>query len=105
MAKKAKPAQKAQSVPQRTAAETTRKERGPNVKETATVELSRCHRCQSTERAPYGSPTVTKCRTTVKGKPVTRVIRNRTRCLNCGTPRIDIRHEYHPEDERAAKAS
>jgi hypothetical protein len=60
-------------------------------------ELTRCKRCDSTERTKY---------TTIKdmphqglrdGKPYTRVVWRRTTCANCGQARVDQHYENSPE--------
>lgn len=56
----------------------------------ATVELSRCPKCGSTERAAYAS----KHEQPYSGldplnQPFTHIIRQRTSCLDCGQHRID----------------
>ena len=63
---------------------------------------SRCNRCQSSSRSDYSDTQTTRCVTTVAGQPVTRIIRRRCQCLDCGQQRIDKSFEYHPEDERKA---
>jgi len=67
-----------------------------NVKTTAEVVPSRCPECGSTQRAGYLDKVVQKMAGTADGKPFNRIVRRRTRCLDCGHPRIDRSFEYVP---------
>lgn len=62
----------------------------PNTKEIATVELSRCPVCDSTEKTPYGNKTELEYPgTTAAGEPYTHVVWRSTACKNCGQSRRD----------------
>lgn len=63
-------------------------------REQAIAELSRCRRCQSTDREAYtGQPFTQRLSGTRDGKPYNRVVRRRTRCRNCGQARFDLTYE------------
>jgi len=60
----------------------------------AAARLSRCPKCQSTERGPY-TRTTKQAHAGVDpdGHPYTHVVRRWTRCLACGQSRIDRTYE------------
>lgn len=58
------------------------------------VQLSRCKKCESTDREPYfGTPFELPFLGEHNGKPYTHVIQKRTRCKACGQQRRDIVYE------------
>ena len=58
------------------------------------VEISRCEKCGSTERAPYQPhPRVLATPGIRDGKPFTHVVWRRTNCTACGQHRIDKAYE------------
>ncbi len=65
-----------------------------------TAELSRCQKCGSTERAPYTSKLVQEYAGVIDGKPFTRIVRRRTKCLDCGQHRVDRFYENRPARKR-----
>ena len=72
-----------------------RPEGSPNVKpDQSHVQLSRCRKCDSTERGPYfGTPFELPFLGDHEGKPYTHVVQKRTRCKACGQQRRDIVYE------------
>jgi hypothetical protein len=69
-----------------------------NVKETVQVVPSRCAACGSTRRSGYLDKTVQQFSGIAPdGKPFNRIVRRRTRCLDCDQLRIDRSLEYEPE--------
>lgn len=64
----------------------------------ADVELSRCPKCGSTNRAAYTSKNVQAFASLDShGQPYTHIIRQRTSCTDCGQHRIDRTLENRPE--------
>jgi len=58
------------------------------------VRLSRCKKCDSTDREAYfGTPFELEYAGLKDGKPYTHIVQKRTRCKNCGQHRRDIVHE------------
>lgn len=58
-------------------------------------ELTRCQRCQSTNRNPYTSRVEQAyAGTTLGGQPYTHIVRRRTSCADCGQHRIDKHYEF-----------
>ena len=53
------------------------------------VEVSRCRKCNSTERSPYTHKTTKAVSGERDGKPFNRIVWRRTKCLACGQARID----------------
>ena len=57
-------------------------------------QLTRCPRCQSTDREPYFRTAVaTYAGTDPAGKPFSHIVRRWTRCAACGQVRIDRVYE------------
>jgi len=57
---------------------------------------ARCVRpsCRSTDVVPTGdTPDVTACVTTVRGLPVTHIVRERMRCQACGQQFVRVEHQ------------
>jgi hypothetical protein len=64
--------------------------RGPNVTDVVDVGLSRCRKCQCTERSPYTNTTEREIGgVTADGRPYTHILWRSTKCLNCGQCRRD----------------
>lgn len=92
----------------------TKRKRKPAVKKTgrppgSTTEkkqesvgiLTRCKKCQSTERTKYEKPRTSQiCGFDGDGKPYNQVTWRNTRCTNCGQARIDKAFEYVPESSK-----
>lgn len=53
------------------------------------VEISRCPKCGSPERAHYANKRVLEASGVKDGRPYARVVWRRTRCLACGQVRDD----------------
>ena len=72
-----------------------RPEGSPTVKlDQSEVCLSRCKKCESTDREPYfGTPFELQFLGERNGKPYTHVVQKRTRCKACGQQRRDIVYE------------
>lgn len=72
-----------------------RPEGSANVKlDQVVVCLSRCKKCDSTDRDPYfGTPFELEYSGEHDGKPYTHVVQKRTRCKSCGQHRRDISYE------------
>ncbi len=69
------------------------------VKPVVTVESSRCPSCFSTERAAYSNTCPRELSgQTPDGKPFSRVIWRHTRCLKCGSSRIDKFYEFDGQE-------
>ena len=69
-----------------------------NITDSAIQHPSRCPYCDSTERAPYSNRREEECITTIgEGIPVTHIVRQITRCLNCDAAREDRTFENRPE--------
>lgn len=60
--------------------------------------LTRCKKCNSTERTPYYG-TVTRDLSGIgpDGQPFNRMTWRRTKCASCGQARADVFHEMVPE--------
>jgi hypothetical protein len=81
---------------------------GPaETREVQTVAAPRCPRCQSTRRAAYRNPQRQEyAGVDAAGRPYTAIVRRRTRCLDCGLPRIDRTHVHEPAaDAHASPAA
>lgn len=72
-----------------------RPEGSPNVqRDSGEVQLSRCKKCDSTDREKYfGTPTEFAIAGVKDGKPYTHIVRKRTKCSNCGQQRLDSFYE------------
>jgi len=76
----------------------------PNVSAVVDVQASQCPGCASTRRSEYLDRHVQEyAGTTNAGKKYNRIVRRRTRCLDCGQLRIDRAFEFEPEPPPAAK--
>lgn len=77
---------------------TTGRKRTP--RDVVAAKPTRCRHCGSTERTAYHHTThhPAPCTGTYDGEPVTRLVRRRTECKNCGRARIDTHGEYLPTD-------
>jgi len=65
----------------------------------ATVLPSRCPKCGSTKRQDYANKVVQEYSgLDPDGKPYTRIIRRRTKCLSCGQVRMDRTFEFAPKE-------
>lgn len=60
--------------------------------------LTRCPKCDSTERGPYLTKTVQAYNGVHKatGEPFTGIVRRKTKCLACGQHRIDSHLLFDP---------
>lgn len=75
----------------------------PNVAAVVDVQLSQCPRCESTRRSEYLDRHLQEYSGTTMGRKYNRIVRRRTRCLDCGQLRIDRAFEFEPEPPPAAK--
>jgi hypothetical protein len=76
----------------------------PNVDQVVTLEASRCPKCGSTRRSEYLDRTVQEYEgLTSDGRPYNRIVRRRTRCLDCEQLRIDRTLEFEPPAAPSAK--
>lgn len=67
-------------------------------RETVPAALSRCPRCQSTDRGPYTfARRVPHSGWTPEGEPFSEVVFRTTRCASCGQARIDRSYEFRPD--------
>lgn len=81
-----------------------RPEGSKTTREIGTVELSRCPKCNSTERTPYRNKRESECGgKTLDGKPFTHVVWQSTTCAKCGQHRTD--KTYENRDTNAAEKS
>lgn len=60
---------------------------------TAEAQLTRCRKCESTDRTPYRRTTETAHRGEIHGRPYTHIVRRWTSCATCGQHRVDVSHE------------
>lgn len=75
----------------------------PNVSAVVDVQLSQCPRCESTRRSEYLDRQLQEYSGTNLGRKYNRIVRRRTRCLDCGQLRIDRAFEFEPEPPPAVK--
>lgn len=76
-----------------------RPEGSKTIKETSTVELSRCKICNSTDRTPYTNPTELEFPGfDPAGLPFTHIVWRATSCKNCGQARRDKSYENRAPD-------
>lgn len=65
--------------------------------EHAEGQLTRCPKCGSTARGPYGQRLVQqRIGVDASGQPYTQIVRRRTKCLDCGQHRMDRHVEFTP---------
>jgi hypothetical protein len=64
----------------------------------ATVALSRCRACGSTDREGYYGVRVLQMAGAHEGEPYTHIVWRRTRCRCCGQMRVDRSYEHRRAD-------
>lgn len=82
-----------------------RPENSPNVeRDHGEVKLSRCKKCDSTDREKYfGTPLEYPIGGVHDGLPYTHVVRKRTKCANCGQQRMDAFYENRTNTKQSKK--
>jgi hypothetical protein len=70
----------------------------------AAGELTRCPKCQSTQRTPYTKREVQEFGgVSQEGRPYTHIVRRWTSCASCGQHRIDRVYEHHVPERAQRK--